>query len=305
VDALAVLHEEHRAIEDVLTGLDAMARCVEEGRACPERLLEASFDFLGSFVDRCHHAKEEEGLFPMLRGAVPAGILASLSADHEAARERLAALRAAVGPAQRTGAALAAMVRDYVVFLRGHLEAEERDVLPAADALGAAERAAVDEACARVERRVLGPRAREALLELAAALKQACRASQEASPPRAPTAVDLMRPNVPRLSPDEALARAAELMQALDIRELPVVEGGRLVGIVTERDLQPHRGHFEWTRVRDAMTPDPVTVPPHESAGAIASVLLQRCFNAVPVTAGGTLLGMIARSDLLRLLEGG
>jgi hemerythrin-like domain-containing protein len=305
VDAIRLLRDEHEVIRGVLDGLDTLARCVEDGRRCPVRLLEAAFDFLGSFVDRCHHAKEEEGLFPVLRGRLGAETLAALTAQHDDARDRLAAMRAATGTDRATAATLTATVRDYGAFLRAHLDVEEREAFPVAEALGPAARARVDAACARVERRAVGPRAREALLELADTLAHACRASREAPAGRPPVAVDLMRPNVPRLSPDEALARAAELMAALDVRELPVVEDGRLVGILTLRDLQPFRGHYEWTTVRAAMTPDPVTVPPNETAGTVASLLLQRCFNAVPVAAGGTLLGMIARSDLLRLLEGG
>jgi CBS domain-containing protein len=54
--------------------------------------------------------------------------------------------------------------------------------------------------------------------------------------------------------------------------------------------------------VRAAMTPDPVTVGPETPIRAVARLLLERSFNAVPVTVGKVLVGMVARSDLLRLL---
>jgi predicted transcriptional regulator len=117
-------------------------------------------------------------------------------------------------------------------------------------------------------------------------------------------ASQIMRPNVPAVRPDESLARAAELMDSLGVRELPVVDG-RLAGIIAERDLQPHRGHYEWTAVRAAMTVDPVTVTPETPIGTIARLLLERSFNSVPVVSEGRLLGMVCRSDILRLVAEG
>jgi CBS domain-containing protein len=91
-------------------------------------------------------------------------------------------------------------------------------------------------------------------------------------------------------------------MQASGVREIPVVEGRALVGIIAHSDLTPFRGHFEWTRVRQAMTEDPVAVGAETLATAVAKVLLDNGFNSVPVTSNGELLGMISRQDLLRLL---
>ena len=146
------------------------------------------------------------------------------------------------------------------------------------------------------------------LAALAAAIERACREARSpagADAPGAAVAADVMRPLGVVLQPDDTLARAAELMDALAVRELPVVYHDQPVGIVTVRDLAPHRGHFEWTRVRTAMTPDPVTVAPHTPAHSVAQLLLERCFNGVPVVAEGILVGMVTRSDLLRLLVGG
>ncbi len=112
----------------------------------------------------------------------------------------------------------------------------------------------------------------------------------------------VVRPRRVALAPGDSLARAADLMESLGARELPVVDGSDLVGILTQSDLQPHRGHYEWTTVRAAMTPDPVTVEPETPVRAVARLLLARSFNSVPVTTGRVLLGMIGRSDLLRLL---
>ena len=111
-----------------------------------------------------------------------------------------------------------------------------------------------------------------------------------------------MRAGLPALRPEQSLAHAADLMSKHDVRELPVTRDGTLVGILTQRDMQAFRGFLEWTRVGTAMTPDPVTVTPETRIGTVARMLLDRCFNSVPVVGGSALLGMIGRVDLVRLL---
>jgi CBS domain-containing protein len=116
-------------------------------------------------------------------------------------------------------------------------------------------------------------------------------------------ASQVMRRDVPAIVSDESLARAADLMAMAGCRELPVVgDGGRLVGIVARTDLEPYRGHLEWTSVRAAMTLEPATVGEDTPVHSVARLLLERQVNAVPVVVDGILVGMIARSDLLRLL---
>lgn len=116
------------------------------------------------------------------------------------------------------------------------------------------------------------------------------------------TAGDLMRRVESALHPSDTLARAAERMTALGVRELPVVDGDRLVGIIAQIDLLPYRGHFEWTAVRAAMSGEPVTVGAEALLPAVAALLLERGINSVPVVAGDRLVGMVSRMDLLRPL---
>jgi CBS domain-containing protein len=114
----------------------------------------------------------------------------------------------------------------------------------------------------------------------------------------------VMRADVSPLAPGDSLARATRLMESPAIRELPVVDGGVLVGILTRTDMEPYRGHFEWTTVRSAMTYDPVTVAPQAPLDDVMRLLVEHGFNSVPVSNGGELLGMIARTDILRALAG-
>jgi len=113
-----------------------------------------------------------------------------------------------------------------------------------------------------------------------------------------------MRAAPATVAADDSLARAAGVMESCRSREVPVVSGRALVGILSRTDLEPHRGHFEWTAVRAAMTADPVSVASETPVPVVARLLLGRGFNAVPVTDGGELVGMIARSDVLKVLAG-
>jgi CBS domain-containing protein len=69
--------------------------------------------------------------------------------------------------------------------------------------------------------------------------------------------------------------------------------------------MEPFRGHYEWTPVRAAMTPDPLALDASAPISTAARHLLENGFNSLPVTSEGVLLGMIARSDLLRVLARG
>jgi CBS domain-containing protein len=116
-------------------------------------------------------------------------------------------------------------------------------------------------------------------------------------------AAAVMRRDIRPVTPEDTLGRAAERMATLHTRELPVVEdGGRVVGIVSQSDLLPHRGHYEWTQVRAVMSPDVATVDPDALVADVARLLLAHGINAVPVVQGDRLVGMISRVELLRPL---
>jgi CBS domain-containing protein len=85
-------------------------------------------------------------------------------------------------------------------------------------------------------------------------------------------------------------------------REIPVVENGTLVGILARSDLEPYGGHLEWTPVRVAMTAPARTVSPDATIDEAARALRDGNFNGLPVAVGGTLVGMVSRHDVLRVL---
>lgn len=99
---------------------------------------------------------------------------------------------------------------------------------------------------------------------------------------------------------DETLAAARRKMDAGKFRRLPVVDGGRLVGIVTDRDLRQHAGILERVKVNVAMTEAVVTVTPAVTLDQAADLLVKHKIGALPVVDGGKLVGIVTASDLLR-----
>jgi acetoin utilization protein AcuB len=120
---------------------------------------------------------------------------------------------------------------------------------------------------------------------------------------------DRMTANPVAISSTDTLATARGLMDRGKFRALPVLENGILIGIVTDRDLRKHEGlagkavgYLEGTKVTDAMTPDPMTVPPESLAVDAARLLVERKIGGLPVMDKGKLVGIVTTSDLLRAL---
>ena len=101
------------------------------------------------------------------------------------------------------------------------------------------------------------------------------------------------------VEPNDLLIRASHKMQTGGFRRLPVVSDGKLVGIVTDRDLREHQGHLEQTKINGVMTEEPVTVTPATTLEEAAQILLERRIGGLPVVADGRLVGIITASDIL------
>ncbi len=120
-----------------------------------------------------------------------------------------------------------------------------------------------------------------------------------------------MTREVVTLGPEASVAEAWGLCQELKIRHLPVVEGGRLVGLVSDRDLRdvsPPRGSggeretLGWVRLRDIMSTDLVTIHPLDTIEHAAREIYDRRIGCLPVVAEGELVGIITSSDMMRTL---
>lgn len=116
-----------------------------------------------------------------------------------------------------------------------------------------------------------------------------------------------MTRNPATVGPDDSLARAADLMREGRFNHLPVVEGDKLVGIVSDTDLRNaairaeagQGGAFAGRRVREVMRTDVWSVTPDDSIEDALLVITQQRFGALPVLSGDRLVGIITKIDLL------
>jgi CBS domain-containing protein len=115
---------------------------------------------------------------------------------------------------------------------------------------------------------------------------------------------ELYRPQIVEAADDEPLIEAVSRMQFEEVGSLAVREHGRLVGILTERDvaraLADGVDPVE-TVVGEYMTRDPITVTPGTDAADAAVTMLELGVRHLPVTEAGTVVGMLSSRDLLSL----
>jgi acetoin utilization protein AcuB len=116
---------------------------------------------------------------------------------------------------------------------------------------------------------------------------------------------EIMRSPAVTITPGTTLQDAYRLMQERSIRHLPVVEGERLVGIITDRDLRLATSALAFTpfppggRVLEVMHRDPLTADPCDPVEDAARVMRDRKVGCLPVLEDGKLVGIITNIDLL------
>ncbi len=104
------------------------------------------------------------------------------------------------------------------------------------------------------------------------------------------------------LPPDADVARARELMETHSISGVPVVDGGRVVGILTRRDLRFQEA--AGSKVSDVMTRTPITAPPGTTLEQAKRILHQRKVEKLLLVDGeGRLQGLITMKDIKQLDE--
>jgi acetoin utilization protein AcuB len=115
---------------------------------------------------------------------------------------------------------------------------------------------------------------------------------------------------------DDSMQKATTLLKEHHIGILPVMEGGMLVGIITDRDLKRAAASdatsleihellylLSKIEVRDIMTRDPITVPAASTVEQTARILLENKISGAPVVnENGKVIGIITRDDMLKVL---
>jgi acetoin utilization protein AcuB len=124
-----------------------------------------------------------------------------------------------------------------------------------------------------------------------------------------------MTRTVVTVHPEDHLVDVRKSMQEQGVRHLPVVDGGKLVGIVslnTIRDAAPskatelsiHEVHYLLSKmkIREVMKKDVVTCAPDDHVEDIAKIMQTRRIGAVPVVDKGQLVGILTNDDMFRIL---
>ena len=114
------------------------------------------------------------------------------------------------------------------------------------------------------------------------------------------------------VGPETSVFETLQLMANEDIRHVPVVQNGALVGLISDRDLR----HVSWSSiaagsvdrlrvaVSELMTGQPFSVGPESSADEVVELMIEHKVGAIPVVdeSTGTLVGIISYIDILRTL---
>jgi CBS domain-containing protein len=112
---------------------------------------------------------------------------------------------------------------------------------------------------------------------------------------------DVMTPNPRTLSPDDSIQNAARLMRDEDTGAIPIVENGRPVGVVTDRDIVVRAvadGGQLNRPVRDIATTNIVAVTPDMSTREANELMREHQVRRLPVVEGERLVGMVSLGDL-------
>ena len=130
------------------------------------------------------------------------------------------------------------------------------------------------------------------------------------------TVKEVMSKNLISVSPTERIIHARRQMLEENVGRLPVVDEGKLVGMITSKDLM--RAFIEFRKsvpekyqkaqikdllVEDIMSKNPTFVSKDLSITEVSNIIMETGFNGLPVVEDGEVVGIITQTDILRLIE--
>ena len=115
------------------------------------------------------------------------------------------------------------------------------------------------------------------------------------------TVASAMSRNLASIEPGAALVEAARAMVERRVGSVLVLDGERLTGILTERDILrvAASGRLEGGTVAECMTRDPESIAPDDELEHAAVLMLHGGFRHLPVVEGGRVVGMLSMRDLM------
>jgi CBS domain-containing protein len=128
---------------------------------------------------------------------------------------------------------------------------------------------------------------------------------------------DVMQKSVVTISVSETLSTVEDIMTLGRVRHIPVVQAGRLVGVVSHRDLlraslsnlshhrdDERRLFLHVVEIARVMSTPPVVVSPDVTVGEAALIMTERAIGCLPVLEADELVGLITETDILHLVAG-
>ena len=127
------------------------------------------------------------------------------------------------------------------------------------------------------------------------------------------TVSEIMMKGPVTLESDDVLDLADDIMELGRIRHLPILERGRVVGILSQRDLfrsalvkamgfkhREQKNLMRTLQVKEVMSRPVVTVSPGASVKEAARLMMEKKIGCLPVGEGGSLVGLVTETDILR-----
>ena len=128
---------------------------------------------------------------------------------------------------------------------------------------------------------------------------------------------DLMQEKIVTIGASDRLSTVEDIMTLGRVRHMPVVQGGKLVGVVSERDLlraslsnltgfdsTERRAFLNGVEIARVMSAPPVVIEADAPIEHAALVMAERRIGCLPVMDGQTLVGLLTETDLLRYFAG-
>lgn len=112
---------------------------------------------------------------------------------------------------------------------------------------------------------------------------------------------DIMSKDVHKVSSQDTIAQAAQMMEEYNVGSLPVCDNEKLVGVITDRDItikSVARGQVPTTKVSSAMSSDIVYGSPNMDIHEAAEIMGDRQIRRLPVVDEGKVIGIVALGDL-------
>ena len=110
---------------------------------------------------------------------------------------------------------------------------------------------------------------------------------------------DLMSRDIVTCTPTDLVSEIAQSMRALDIGCMPVVEGARVIGMITDRDIVTRSVAKNGQRfVKDVMSDEVISVGPESTSQEAAEIMAQHRIRRLPVIKNDALVGFVALADL-------